>query len=61
MNGDQDKFDLVWPSVFSLAVIRRKKFRSKLEIDGKVEEEEGEEGEEEENKRKNKRKKNKRA
>lgn len=35
LNGDQDKFDLVWPSVFSLAVIKRKK--NKSGIDGQVE------------------------
>lgn len=31
LNGDQDKFDLIWPSLFSLPDIRRKKA---LEMNG---------------------------
>lgn len=33
LNGDQGKFDLIWPSLFSLPEIKRKKH---LEANGRV-------------------------
>lgn len=39
LNGDQDKFDLIWPSVFTIAVIKRKRPETDGEVvvDGAVE------------------------
>lgn len=37
LNGDQDKFDLIWPSVFTIAVIKRKRPSVVGEVDGAIE------------------------
>lgn len=38
LNGDQDKFDLIWPSIFTIAVIKRKRPETDGEVvDGAVE------------------------